>query len=26
LKMKYRVMGVPTLITFDGETEIERQV
>jgi len=26
LKMKYRVMGVPTLITFDGETEIEIQV
>ncbi len=26
LQMQYRVMGVPTLITFDGETEIDRQV
>ena len=26
IQMQYRVMGVPTLITFDGETEVERQV
>lgn len=26
LQMQYRVMGVPTLITFDGETELDRQV
>lgn len=26
IQMKYRVMGIPTLITFDGETEIDRQV
>ena len=26
IQMKYRIMWVPTLITFDWETEIERQV
>jgi len=26
LQMQYRVMGVPTLITFDGEVEVSRQV
>ena len=26
LQMQYRVMGVPTLITFDGDSEIDRQV
>jgi len=26
LQMQYRVMGVPTLITFENEVEVDRQV
>ena len=26
IQMQYRVMWVPTLITFDGEVEVDRQV